>query len=72
MKIKAVLKWVGASGDSWTSMGMRSQHPMQTDTALQMMNSAVPATIQSAVEKRRKASTKEGALESAKSLRLSD
>src|ERR1700733_9155193 len=51
---------MGASGNSWTSIGMRSHHPMQTDTALQMMNSAVPATIQSAVEKRRKASVKGG------------
>jgi DNA-binding NarL/FixJ family response regulator len=39
---------------------MRAHHPVQTDTPLQMMNSAVPATIQSAVEKRRKASIKGG------------
>src|SRR6202789_1828909 len=39
---------------------MRSHHPMQTDTPLQMMNSAVPATIQSAVEKRRNSSVKGG------------
>jgi hypothetical protein len=51
---------VGASGNSWTSIGMRTHHPMQTDTPLQMMNSAVPATIQSAVEKRRTASIKGG------------
>jgi hypothetical protein len=38
---------------------MRSHHPMQTDTALQMMNSAVPATIQSAVEKPRTSWTKD-------------
>ncbi len=35
---------------------MRSHQPAQTDTPLQMMNSAVPATIQSAVEKRRNGS----------------
>jgi hypothetical protein len=33
---------------------------MQTDTPLQMMNSAVPATIQSAVEKRRTSWAKDG------------
>src|ERR1700727_1056994 len=32
---------------------MRNHHPMQTDKPLQIMNSAVPATIQSVVEKRR-------------------
>src|SRR5450432_4128866 len=34
---------------------MRTHHPMHTDAPLQMMNSAVAATIQSADEKRRKA-----------------
>ena len=51
MKSKAVLKWVGASADIWTKMGMCNHHPMQTDTPLQMMNSAVPATMQSAAER---------------------
>jgi hypothetical protein len=63
MKINAVLKCVGASGDSCTSIGMRTHHPMQTDTLLQIMNIAVPATIQSDVEKRRKASIKGGSLD---------
>src|ERR1700677_4517032 len=41
---------------------MRTHHPMQTDTPLKMMNSAAPATIQAAVEKRRKVSIMGGSL----------
>jgi hypothetical protein len=59
MKLNAVLKSVGALGGSWTSIGMRTHHPMQIDTPLQMMNSAVHATIQSAVEKRRMSPAKD-------------
>jgi hypothetical protein len=57
MKIKAVTNGVGVSADSRTHVAMRAHVPLQTDMPPQMMNSAVPPTIQSAVEKRRIGST---------------
>jgi hypothetical protein len=57
MKIKALTNGVGVSADSRTHVAMRAHVPMQTDMPPQMMNSAVPPTIQSAVEKRRIGST---------------